>query len=124
MGIDNIHILTDPDSLDQDLQVRRKENRVSQHTVMAVKLKESDNGPDTKFVYGWDQMLQSFYFQKHDLTRPEDDEENPRIVVWLGALPDTRMYEVEDLVRVAHKHGLHIDPAMRVKLYGEKDDGV
>lgn len=123
MGIDNIHILIDPDSSDQDHQVRRKA-KMSQHTAMSVKLKESDNGPHIKFVYGWDQHLQSFYFQKHDMTRPEDDEENPRIVVWLGATADTRMYEVEDLVRAAHKHGLHIDYPMEVKLYGEKDDGV
>lgn len=78
----------------------------------------------TKYVYGWDQMLMSFYLQKHDMTRPEDDEEKPRIVVWLGATADTRMYEVADLVRMARKHGLAIDHIQQVALYGEKDDGV
>lgn len=73
-----------------------------------------------KFVFGWDQPLQSFFLQKHDPTRSEDDQ----IVVWLGATADTRMYEVENLVHAAHKHGLHIDHKMRVTLYEEKDDGV
>lgn len=73
-----------------------------------------------KFVFGWDQPLQSFYLQKHDPTQSEDEQ----IVVWLGATADTKMYEVEDLVRVAYRNGLRIDHPMRVKLYGEKDDGV
>jgi hypothetical protein len=79
---------------------------------------------ETKFVFGWDQHLMSFYLQVHDMTRDEDDEENPRIGVWLGADKDTTMYEVEDLVRAARKNGLDIDHSMRVTLYGEKDDGV
>jgi hypothetical protein len=73
-----------------------------------------------KFVFGWDQPLMSFYFQKHDPSRDEDDQ----IVVWLGATADTKLYEVEDLVRVAKKNGLYINHSMRVKLYGERDDGV
>lgn len=73
-----------------------------------------------KFVFGWDQPLQSFYFQKHDPSQAEDEQ----IVVWLGATADTKMYEVENLVHAAHKHGLKIEHQMRVKLYGEKDDGV
>lgn len=72
-----------------------------------------------RWVFGWDQPLQSFYLQKHDSTRDEDDQ----IIVWLGADADTKMYEVEDLVRAANKHGLKIDHRMRVQLYGEKDDG-
>lgn len=71
------------------------------------------------FVYGWDQPLMSFYFQKHDFTRPRDEQ----VIVWLGATADTQMYEVEDLVRVAKRHGLYISHQERVKLYGEKDDG-
>jgi hypothetical protein len=73
-----------------------------------------------KFVFGWDQPLMSFYFQKHDPSRDEDDQ----IVVWLGATADTKLYEVEDLVRVAKKNGLYINHSTRVKLYGERDDGV
>ena len=73
-----------------------------------------------KYVFGWDQPLQSFYLQKHDPTQAEDEE----IVVWLGATADTKMYEVEDLVHAAYKHGLKIDHSMRVQLYGEKDDGL
>lgn len=72
-----------------------------------------------KFVYGWDHPLQSFYIQIHDLSRPEDDE----IVVWMGATADTKLYEVEELVRVAHKHGLLIDHRERVALYQDKDEG-
>lgn len=79
---------------------------------------------DTKFVFGWDQMLMSFYLQVHDMTRPADDEEKPRITTWLGATADTKMYEVEDLAMKARANGLVIDHATRVALYGEKDDGV
>lgn len=86
---------------------------MSQHIVV----NEAKKG---KWVFGWDQPLQSFFLQVHDLGLPEDD----RIITWLGADADTRMYEVEDLVRAARKHGLRIDHRMRVKLYGEKDDGV
>lgn len=77
----------------------------------------------TKWVFGWDQPLQSFYLQKHDMTKDEDDEEDPRIGVWLGTAGSV-MYEVEDLARAARKHGLEISQEMRVTLYGEKDDGV
>ncbi len=78
---------------------------------------------DKKFVFGWDQPLMSFYLQVHDMTRPEDDEDNPRIIFWAGATVDTSMYEVEDLVRVARRQGFIIDHTMQVGLYGDKDDG-
>lgn len=74
-----------------------------------------------KYVFGWDQPLQSFFFQKHDLSIEEDDQQ---IIVWLGADADTKMYEVENLVHKAQKHGLRIKYDMRVQLYGEKDHGV
>lgn len=73
-----------------------------------------------KWVFGWDQPLQSFYLQVHDLSLSEEE----RIVTWLGADRNTIMYEVEDLFREARKHGLAIDHSYRVKLYGEKDDGI
>ena len=85
---------------------------MSQHIVMQEK---------KKFMFGWDQHLMSFYLQVHDLTI-EDEEK--RIVVWLGATADTEMYEVEHLVQAASENGLHINHSMQVKLYGEKDDGV
>jgi len=75
---------------------------------------------DKKFVFGWDQPLMSFFLQVYDLTQDEDE----KIVVWLGATADTKMYEVDDLVRAARKNGLRIDFATRVKLYGEKDHGA
>lgn len=75
---------------------------------------------EKKYVFGWDQPLQSFYLQVHDSTRSEDEQ----IVVRLGADKDTIMYEVENLVREARKHGLLIDHPMRVTLYGEKDNGI
>jgi copper oxidase (laccase) domain-containing protein len=72
------------------------------------------------FAFGWDQPLMSFFLQVFDITRPENDQ----IIVWLGSTNETKMYEVEDLVREANKHGLTIDYPTQVKLYGEKDDGV
>lgn len=75
---------------------------------------------EKKFVFGWDQPLMSFFLQVHDLTADEDEQ----IVAWLGATKDTQMYEVEDLALKARQHGLVIDIATRVDLYGEKDDGV
>lgn len=74
---------------------------------------------EMKFVFGWDQPLMSFYLQVHNTTRAEDEQ----IIAWLGADRESTMYEVADLVRAAKKHGLLIDHAMRVQLYGEKDDG-
>lgn len=84
---------------------------MSQHIV------ESDR---FKYVFGWDQPLQSFYLQQHDI-QLEDPDNNP--IIWLGP-PTTRMYEVEDLVRQARPLGLDIPHETQVKLYGEKDDGV
>lgn len=77
-----------------------------------------------KFVFGWDQSLQSFYLQVHDMLIPEDNEDPPRIGVWLGADKDSSMYEVHELVRAAKKHGLIINYPTIDKLFGEKDDGV
>lgn len=73
-----------------------------------------------KWVYGWDQMLVSFYLQFHDCTKPEDEQ----ITTWLGADPSTHMYEVDDLVREAQKLGLHIGVRMQSKLYEERDLGI
>jgi len=75
---------------------------------------------DLKFMFGWDQPLMSFYLQVHDAF-VKDADANP--VVWLGATADTKMYEVEDLVKAAKKHGLEIDRTMQMTLYGDKDDG-
>lgn len=76
-----------------------------------------DNGKS--WMYGWDQMLQSFFLQVRDDRLPEDDQ----VIARYGASPDTTMYEVEDLVRIARKHGLDIPQEMQTTLYGEKDDG-
>ena len=73
-----------------------------------------------KWVYGWDQPLQSFYLQVHDLEAKNPDD-NP--FVWLGADRDSVMYEVEDLVRAAKKHGLDIPYEMQIALDREKDSG-
>lgn len=109
MGIRNIDILK-PDEFSPATQIRER-NFVSQHIVIQ---------EEKKFVFGWDQPLMSFYLQVHDTTRAEDDQ----ITVWMGSTASSVMYEVEDLVRAAAKHGLLIDHAMRVQLYAEKDDGV
>ena len=71
-------------------------------------------------MFGWDQPLQSFYLQVHDPSLPEDE----RIVAWLGATPETEMYEVEHLIQVAREHGLAIDHSYRDVLYREKDEGI
>jgi hypothetical protein len=76
---------------------------------------------DLKFVYGWDQPLQTFFLQVNDAFAADPDA-NP--VIWFGATKDKVLYEVEDLVRVAQLYGLHLDQEMQTKLYGEKDDGV
>lgn len=83
---------------------------MSQHIV------ETEDG---KVVFGWDQPLMTFYFQKHNFSLPEDEQ----IVTWLGTKPQ-EIYEVEDLVRLAKRNGFYISHDTRVKLYGEKDDGV
>lgn len=71
-----------------------------------------------KWMFGWDQPLMSFFLQVHDENLPE--EENPTVMLGtFGSL----MYEVDDLVRVAKKHGLDIDADMRLQLYRDKDEG-
>lgn len=72
-----------------------------------------------KFVFGWDQPLQSFFLQVHDTHRAEDDQ----IVAWWGADSEHEMYEVEHLVQVASQYGLLIDHPMRIQLYEDKDEG-
>lgn len=109
MGIEGIDILK-PDEFTPAPKIRERK-AVSRHIV------EQD---EKKYVFGWDQPLMSFYLQVHDLIRDEDDQ----IVVWLGSTADNKMYEVEDLVLAAHRHGLFIDAQMRTTLYGEKDDGT
>lgn len=95
---------------------------MSQHIFIAGSYTQNpEEWEGIKWVFGWDHPLQSFYLQKHD-GLVEDEDANP--VLWLGATFDTKMYEVEDLVRVAKKHGLIIDQTTQSKLYLEKDDGV
>lgn len=94
---------------------------MSQHTIVQGPTQVGDGWEDIKWVFGWDQPLQSFFLQKHDGFR-KDEDVNP--ILWLGATAITRMYEVEDLVKVARKHGLDISHELQVELYGEKDDGV
>lgn len=74
-----------------------------------------------KWVFGWDQPLQSFYLQVHDNQPAKEINE---IVLWLGADRDSIMYEVEDLVREAKKTGLIITAEMKMMLYRDKDFGV
>lgn len=73
-----------------------------------------------KYVFGWDQPLQSFYLQVHDTTL-ENEDENP--IIMLGADIGTTMYEVEDLVRAAEKQGLAIQYNIQAVLYADKDEG-
>jgi hypothetical protein len=107
MGIENIDIL----KANEPEELKTTRRRMSQHIVTQ---------EEKKFVFGWDQPLMSFFLQVHDSTRSEEEQ----IIAWLGATADTKMYEVEDLVYAARKHGLLLNHEMRVKLYGEKDNGV
>lgn len=69
-----------------------------------------------KYVYGWDNMLQSFYLQKHDL---DEEDEEKRIAVWLGG-GDSPMPELEDLIGAAKEHGLHIRQYFLTVLHDSK----
>jgi hypothetical protein len=71
------------------------------------------------WVCGWDNMLQSYFLQKYIPNAPEDT--NP--VVWLGADAETRMYDLEDLVKAAYKHGLSIGTAAKLQLYKDREEG-
>lgn len=118
MGIGNIHLLIDPEADPQTRAVLRTRRiiegkvEVSRHIVM-------NKQATRKWVFGWDQPLQSFYLQVHNLELPPDDQ----IVAWLGATPKSRMYEVEDLIREAKNYGLAIDSSYQPLLYREKDEG-
>lgn len=71
-----------------------------------------------KWVFGWDHSLLTFFLQKHDKLRAEEDQ----IIVWEGTKP-REIYEVSDLVKVANRNGLRITAALQMKLYRDKDDG-
>lgn len=73
-----------------------------------------------KYVFGWDQSLQSYFLQVHHLDAPEDDQ----IQVWLGADKDTQLYELEDFIREARKHGLTVNHDLRRQLYKDRDEGL
>jgi hypothetical protein len=78
---------------------------------------------DLKFVYGWDQPLQTFFLHVHDAFAADPDA-NP--VIWFGATKDKVLYEVED----SGPGGAALRPAgssqeMRTGLSRRpKDDGV
>jgi hypothetical protein len=120
MGIDNIHLLIDPDADSPQTRAVLRTRRIVAGKVEVSRHVVVNKKGSRKWVFGWDQPLQSFYLQVHDLSLPEDD----RIVTWLGADAQTQMYEVEHLVQAASEHGLAIDHRYQVMLYGEKDDGV
>ena len=107
--IRNLHLLIDTEAT--QIQATRKDS-MSQHIVEAGRF---------KYVFGWDQALMSFFLQVHD-SEIIDPDNNP--VHWVGADPQTKMYEVEELCRAADIHGLYISHDIRVQLYAEKDDGV
>ncbi len=72
-----------------------------------------------KFVFGWDQPLQSFFLQVHHKNLPEDS--NP--VVMLGTAGKV-IYEVEDLAKITQTYGLDIDIITQSQLFVEKDQGI
>ncbi len=70
------------------------------------------------WVVGWDQPLMTFFIQRFPSGKSDGTAD-----IWLGGDPKTQMYEVEELVREAAKCCLTIDHSLRVKLYGDRDDG-
>lgn len=62
---------------------------MSRHEIM------SPNELNIKFVVGWDNPLKTFYLQRIDLNKDEDDED--RINPWIGMTPD-ELPTVEDLL--------------------------
>lgn len=71
----------------------------------------------TKYVFGWDPPLRTFFLQVHDTTRPEEEQ----ITVWLGATPETEIHEVEQLVQMASEHDLDMPYRIQVELEEDKD---
>lgn len=76
---------------------------------------------DVKWVFGWDDPLQTFYLQKHD-SFVENPDENP--VIWWGMDKNTHLPEVDDLVRKAAELGFAISAGMKGLLQAEKDRGL
>jgi hypothetical protein len=75
----------------------------------------------TKFVFGWDQPLQTFFFQVHDL-QIADADSNP--VIWMGATPDTEIYDIPELLSIAEQHECVIPYKTQIYLFIEKDNGI
>lgn len=75
---------------------------------------------EKKFVFGWDQPLQSFFLQVHDLTKSNPDNQ---IVAWFGATVKTKMYEIEDLVLEASRHDCDIPYRVQIDLIEDKNNG-
>lgn len=109
MGIDGIDILK-PDEFTPVPKVREGEV-VSRHII---------NQGAMRYVFGWDQPLQSFFYQVHDTTR----DEYAQIVAQMGTTADTVLPEVTDLVRAAAENGLLIGATTKGQLQAEKDRGL
>jgi hypothetical protein len=75
-----------------------------------------------KFVFGWDQPLQSFFLQIHSSLVDHIPDYNP--IMRFGADRHTSMYEVEDLEYILYKYGRYrLSNDMQKVLYQDKDDG-
>jgi hypothetical protein len=68
---------------------------------------------------GWDHPLLTYFGQVYDLSIEEEDE---RLVYWIGADPGQHIYEIEELAVRMRKYA-DISNEMRVTLYGDKDEG-
>ena len=72
----------------------------------------------TKYIFGWDPPLQTYFLQVKALTLPEDDQ----IKIWLGTSL-REILEVDELVRVTEIQGLEIGHRLEMDLYEDKDNG-
>lgn len=74
-----------------------------------------------KIVVGWDQPLQTFFGQVIDRAADAADDDESRIVLWIGASL-REIDEIDDLARDLRDYA-NLGPNVRQRLYDDKDEG-
>lgn len=77
--------------------------------------------PAHKVIVGWDHPLLTFFAQVIDRAK-EDAGDDDKFMLWVGTRP-RELYEIADLARAIRKYA-DLEPGIRAKLYGDKDDGL